>query len=100
MKRAWLEIDFAKLKNNYEITKTFSHAEIYDQLNKYLPSDMTYLQPTITIYKIKNSYICKDYMPKIGPSGGDNLEKEKPEREYFHMANMLLLVNLCFQKCN
>jgi len=41
------------LKNNYEIAKTFSHAEIYDQLNKYLPSDMTYLQPTITIYKIK-----------------------------------------------
>ena len=29
-------------------------------------------------------------MPKLGPSGGDNLEKEKPEREDEYVANMLL----------
>ena len=39
-------------------------------------------------------------MPKIGPSGGDNLEKEKPEREYFHMANMLLFGDFVLRRFN
>ena len=39
-------------------------------------------------------------MPKINLPGGDNLEKEKPEREYFHMANMLLFGDFVFRRCN
>ena len=33
--------------------------------------------------------ICKDYHHKNTPSGGDNLENKKPEREYEYVARIL-----------
>ena len=38
--------------------------------------------------------ICKDYIPKFGPSGDDNLEQEEREREYKYVANILRFFDL------